>query len=263
MTFSSIRLGYDETVAVLTLARPERLNALSPAMFDEINAALDAIEDNATLRCLVLTGEGRAFCSGQDLTAELPRDTNGTPDLGSWLDQYYNPLVRRFTAFPLPILAAVNGPAVGAGANLALACDVIIATHSAYFQQGFVRIGLMPDAGGTWFLPRMVGAKRALALTLTGEQVSAGDAMAIGMIHKSIEDQHFGHEVALLARQLADGPTAAFRAIKQALLASGANDLSAQLDLERDLQARLGRTVDFIEGVEAFQQKRPARFQGR
>jgi 2-(1,2-epoxy-1,2-dihydrophenyl)acetyl-CoA isomerase len=184
-------------------------------------------------------------------------------DTGASLDRDYNPLVRRLAGFHIPTIAAVNGPAVGAGANLALACDILLFARSAYLQEAFARIALVPDAGGTWFLPRIVGWKRALAMSLTAEQVPAEECQRIGIAHKVFDDASFAAEVAKFAALVAMGPTFAYKRIKQALLASYSNDLNAQLDLERDLQREAGRSQDFREGVKSFLEKRPPRFEGK
>jgi 2-(1,2-epoxy-1,2-dihydrophenyl)acetyl-CoA isomerase len=262
MEFTTIKLSIDGAVATLMLSRPERLNALNETVHAEIREALTQVEANAALRCLVITGDGRAFCSGQDLTARVMNE-NTQVDTGASLDRDYNPLVRRLVAFPIPTIAAVNGPAVGAGANLALGCDILLMARSAYIQEAFARIGLVPDAGGTWLLPRIVGLKRALAMCLTAEQVPAEECQRIGIAYKVFDDATFGADVAKAAALLAMGPTLAYRLMKQALNASFTNDLNAQLDLERDLQREAGRSQDFREGVKSFLEKRMPRYQGK
>jgi 2-(1,2-epoxy-1,2-dihydrophenyl)acetyl-CoA isomerase len=262
MNFKTIRFSVAGAVATLTLARPERLNAINAEVHADIRAALDQVESNPSVRCLVVTGDGRAFCSGQDLTERVV--SGDTPiDTGASLDRDYNPLVRRLAGFHIPTIAAVNGPAVGAGANLALACDILLFARSAYLQEAFARIALVPDAGGTWFLPRIVGWKRALAMSLTAEQVPAEECQRIGIAHKVFDDASFAAEVAKFAALVAMGPTFAYKRIKQALLASYSNDLNAQLDLERDLQRDACRSQDFREGVKSFLEKRPPRFEGK
>jgi len=262
MEFKTIKLSIDGAVATLALNRPERLNALNVAVHAEIREALTQVESNAAIRCLVITGEGRAFCSGQDLTDRVMTE-NTQIDTGASLDRDYNPLVRRLVAFPIPTIAAVNGPAVGAGANLALGCDILLMARSAYLQEAFARIGLVPDAGGTWLLPRIVGLKRALAMCLTAEQVPADECQRIGIAYKVFDDATFRADVAKAAALLAMGPTLAYRLMKQALNASFTNDLNAQLDLERDLQREAGRSQDFREGVKSFLEKRMPRYQGK
>jgi 2-(1,2-epoxy-1,2-dihydrophenyl)acetyl-CoA isomerase len=262
MQYESIRLSVADAVATLTLARPERLNALNAAVHAEIRDALDRVEQDPAARCLVITGAGRGFCSGQDLTERVITDDKPV-DVRASLDRDYNPLVRRLVGFPVPTIAAVNGPAVGAGANLALACDILLFARSAYLQEAFARIGLVPDAGGTWILPRLVGLKRALAICLTAEPVSADDCHRIGIAWKVFDDATFPEEVADFAARLAAGPTLAYRLMKRALYASADNDLSAQLDLERDAQREASVSHDFREGVRAFHEKRAPRFQGK
>lgn len=262
MEFKTIRYSVNGAVATLALNRPERLNALNTDVHAEIRDALSAVENNAAIRCLVITGEGRAFCSGQDLTARVMNE-NTQIDTGASLDRDYNPLVRRLVNFHIPTIAAVNGPAVGAGANLALACDILLFARSAYLQEAFARIALVPDAGGTWLLPRTVGLKRAIAMCLTAEQVSAEECQRIGIAYKVFDDATFAADVAKAAALLAMGPTLAYRLMKQALNASFSNDLNAQLDLERDLQRQAGLSQDFREGVKSFLEKRFPRFDGK
>ena len=262
MDFKTIKSTVSGAVATIALARPERLNALNAGVHAEIRNALDQVEANDAIRCLVITGEGRAFCSGQDLTERVSTDEKPI-DTGASLDRDYNPLVRRLVGFKLPTIAAVNGPAVGAGANLALACDILLFARSAYLQEAFTRIGLVPDAGGTWFLPRLVGLKRALAMSLTAERIPADECEKIGIAWKVFDDAVFVEEVGKFAAALAAGPTLAYRLTKQALNASFGNDLATQLDIERDSQRQAGQSADFREGVLAFLQKRPARFEGK
>lgn len=250
-------------VARLTLTRPDRLNAMNARMHRDIAEAFEAVEASNDVRVLVIRGEGRAFCAGQDLAERKLEPGAPRPDLGASVEQVYNPLIRRLDALTVPTVAAVNGVAAGAGANLALACDFVIATQAARFIQSFVAIGLAPDCGGTWRLPRLVGQARAAGLAMLGEPLAAKDAEAWGLIWRCVADDRFDDEVETLVTKLARAPTLALAGIKRALRSAGRNDLTAQLDLERDLQAGLGRSDDYSEGVNAFKAKRPPEFRGR
>ncbi len=263
MSASTLKLSKAGRVATIALARPEKLNALNAAMHAELREALDAIEADDAVRVVVLTGEGRAFSSGQDLTEDLPRDDVGRIDLGPPLARDYNPLIRRLVNYPKVTVAALNGPAVGASMNVALACDIVVAARSAYLQEAFAKIALVPDAGGTWILPRLVGPRRALALMLTAEPVSAEEAHRMGIVYKVFEDASFASDLAALVAHLADGPALAQRLTKRAVAASLGNDLETQLDLEARLQSEAGFSRDFTEGIAAFREKRPPRFEGR
>ncbi len=232
-----LREGY----RVVTLNRPQRLNAFNEAMHVALAAALAEAEADGSCRALLLTGAGRGFSAGQDLTDRLA--AGETPALGG------DPLVRKLRALPFPVVAAVNGVAAGAGANVALACDIVLAARSASFVQAFARIGLVPDSGGTWFLPRLVGAARARALALLAEPVAAEQAERWGLIWKVCDDAALIGEAERLCEHFARGPTVGLALTKRALDAAETNDLAAQLDLERDLQREAGRTPDFAEGV--------------
>ena len=253
------RAGY----RVITLNRPQRLNAFNEMMHVALQHALDAAEADTTCRALLLTGAGRAFCAGQDLSDRLANASSAPPDLGRTLGEFYNPLVRRLRALPMPIVCAVNGAAAGAGANLAFACDIVVAARSASFLQAFARIGLAPDCGGTWFLPRLVGEARARGLALLAEPISAEKAEQWGLIWQMVDDSALMEHAVALVEKLAAGPNGAYAAIKQALNASTDNDLSTQLDLERDIQRQLGRSSDYGEGVKAFMEKRRPQFGDR
>jgi 2-(1,2-epoxy-1,2-dihydrophenyl)acetyl-CoA isomerase len=247
---------------LLTLNRPDRLNAFDAAMHRALAAALAKAEADAGCRALLLTGAGRGFCAGQDLTERLAAPGEAV-DLGSALENFYNPLVRKLRTLPFPVIAAVNGVAAGAGANLALACDLVLAARSATFVQAFARIGLIPDCGGTWFLPRLVGAARARALALLAEPLSADKAEAWGLIFRVLDDPMLMPEAEKLCAQFAKAPTVGLALTKRALEAAEVNDLATQLDLERDLQREAGTTPDFAEGVRAFMEKRAPTFTGR
>ena len=241
---------------IITLNRPDRLNAFNEAMHRALAIALDDAAQDQGCRALLLTGAGRGFCAGQDLA-----DLSG--DLGAVIENFYNPLVRRLRALNKPVVCAVNGTAAGAGANIALACDIVLAARSAKFIQSFARIGLVPDSGGTYFLPRLIGDARARALALLAEPISAGTAESWGMIWRAIDDDQLKAEAESLTAHLATQPTQGLALIKQALNNSATSSLDAQLDLERDLQRRAGATPDYREGVEAFIAKRPAQFTGK
>ncbi len=245
----------------LTLNRPDRLNAFNENVHRELAAALDRIAANEACRAVLLTGAGRGFCAGQDLAER--NVTDGAPDLGHTIESFYNPLIRRIRGLPKPVICAVNGVAAGAGANLALACDIVLAARSATFIQAFAKIGLIPDSGGTFFLPRLVGDARARALAMLAEPVTAAQAESWGMIWKVVDDEALLAEARGLTERLASQPAEGLALIKQALNASAGNTLDAQLDFERDLQRRAGRTPDYAEGVRAFMEKRVPRFTGR
>lgn len=258
MIYETIRLEIDNGLAVLTLNRPDKMNALNTQMRAEIAEAVKRAGGEA--RVLVMTGEGRAFCSGQDLT---DRRNAAEVDLERTLRDEYEPMLRAIVECPIPVIAAVNGPAAGAGANVALAADVVIATHSAYFLQAFSRIGLIPDAGGTYTLPRTMGLAKAMGAALFAEKISAEQADAWGMIWEAVPDGEFEAVWNARARQLADGPTLSYRGIKQTMNASLGNTFDEQIALEAKTQGECGRSRDFTEGVMAFLEKRAPKFEGR
>ncbi len=263
MGYQTILFELDEGVARLTLNRPDKLNSFNTTMHAEVRDALAQLGPGSGARVLVLSGAGRGFCAGQDLSDRAVAPGSGPPDLGESIEKNYKPLVLGLRALPLPVIAAVNGVAAGAGANIALACDLVIAAKSASFVQAFARIGLIPDSGGTWFLPRLVGNARALGLALLADKLSAEQAAQWGLIWRCVEDTEFKATVDALATQLAAAPTLALARAKQAIYAGWGNSLSEQLDVERDRQAELGRSADYSEGVAAFVQKRPPKFSGR
>jgi len=244
----------DGPLRVITLNRPAVMNALNGPMRRALTAAIAA----PGARCIVLTGAGRAFCAGQDLT-----EAGAVDDIGGTLAREYEPLLAAITEAPVPVVAAVNGVAAGAGANLALACDVVIAAESASFVQAFARIGLVPDAGGTWLLPRLVGQARALGAMLTGDAIPARQAADWGMIWEAVPDDAFAAHWQVRAAALAQGPTAAYAQMKALVRLSATNDLPAQLAAEARAQATCGATADFAEGIAAFAARRPPRFNGR
>lgn len=261
MEFETILLEIKEGVARLTLNRPDRLNSFIVQMHDEVSRALESIS-KSDARVLVLTGAGRGFCAGQDLADRAVAPTGEGVDLGESLERRYNPLVRRLASLEMPVICAVNGVAAGAGANIALACDIVIAARSAKFIQSFANIGLIPDSGGTWTLPRLAGQARAMGLALTGEPLSAERAEAWGVIWKCVDDEKLSEETNALAAKFAAAPTKGLATTKQLIRESSARDFNAQLDVERDAQRMLGRTHDYKEGVAAFMEKRSPTFKG-
>jgi len=260
--FETIQLQIAQGVATVTLNRPDRLNSLTRVMLSELNNALAMVRMDASVRCLLLTGAGRAFCTGQDLDDESVDPALGPVDLGAVIENSYRPIVLGVRDLPIPVVAAVNGVAAGAGANIALACDVVIAGLSASFIQPFCRLGLLPGAGGTWTLPRLVGPARAMGMALFGEPLEAADAQAWGLIWECVPDEQLGARARELALRLAEGPTLGFARTKQAILASAAQTLEASLDLEGAFLRELGGSLDYREGVAAFRARRPARFIG-
>ncbi|MDM9560026.1 2-(1,2-epoxy-1,2-dihydrophenyl)acetyl-CoA isomerase PaaG [Bordetella petrii] len=261
--YQQIRFTLEDGVGLITLNRPERLNSFTQVMHAELARALDQLEACAQLRGVVITGAGRGFCAGQNLGERKPLPAGQRRDLSEGLRNHYRPLILRLRALPVPVVCVVNGVAAGAGASLALACDVVFAVESARFIQAFGKIGLLPDAGGTWFLPRLVGSARAMGAALFGEAVPAREAEAWGLIWRCIPDAALDDTLAQVARTLANGPTRAYGAAKRALQASSGHTLEQQFDLECELQRELGYTDDYLEGMRAFAEKRPPAFQGR
>lgn len=262
MDFESIRFEIAAGVATLTLNRPDQLNSFTVAMHGEVRAALDAVLADRSVRCLVLTGAGRGFCAGQDLNDRAVAP-GAAVDLGHSIETYYKPLVLNLRSLPLPVIGAINGVAAGAGANIALACDIVIAARSASFVQSFAKLGLVPDAGGTWILPRTVGTARAMGLALLGEKLMADQAAQWGLIWKCVDDDLLMPTVMTMAAQLAAGPTRGYARTKQAIYGAGLLDLEQALDRERDMQRELGQSEDYREGVAAFMDKRTPQFTGR
>ena len=261
MAYNTILLAKDNGLATITLNAPDKLNAVSRKMIAEIKTCWEELAADASVRAVLLTGAGRGFCAGADL-ADPDREASATADSGAALDKYFNPTIRAMRALPKPIVSAVNGVAAGVGMSFALASDIAIAGKSASFLQAFARIGLLPDGGSTWFLPRLVGEQRARALAMLAPQISAQEAKDWGLIWDVVEDAELMKTATDLARRLADGPTMALSRIKEALGRASGNTLSQQLDVERDFQRELGRSGDFKEGVAAFLAKRKPAFKG-
>jgi 2-(1,2-epoxy-1,2-dihydrophenyl)acetyl-CoA isomerase len=262
MTEQSVLRGVSDGVLTLTMNRPEVLNSCNRPMVAALRDGFAAAAADDGVRAVLLTGAGRAFCAGQDLAEVVPPDGGPAPDIGDVVGGY-NALILAMRNLEKPVVCAVNGVAAGAGANIALACDLVVAAETASFIQAFAKIGLIPDNGGTFFLPRLVGMARATSLTMLGDRVTATQAEQMGMIYRSVPAATLMDTATELARHLATQPTRGLGLIKRALNASLSNDLAAQLDVEEELQREAGQTADYLEGVRAFQQKRAARFVGR
>jgi 2-(1,2-epoxy-1,2-dihydrophenyl)acetyl-CoA isomerase len=262
MSYETILFSIDENIARLTLNRPDKLNSFTTVMHGEVQDALGRVRSGGA-RVLLLTGAGRGFCAGQDLGDRAVAPGSQPVDLGDSIEKYYKPLVLSLQALPMPVIAAVNGVAAGAGANIALACDLVVAARSASFVQSFAKLGLVPDSGGTWILPRLVGNARALGMTLLGQKIGAEQAAAWGLIWQCVEDSELTSTVEALARQFATAPTRGVAATKAAIYGSWRRTLVEQLDVERDAQRDLGRSSDYAEGVAAFAAKRAPNFTGR
>ena len=262
MTHNTIDFQVAKGVAVLTLDRPDALNSFTAEMHGEVREVLTGAAEDAVVRAVLITGNGRGFCAGQDLNDRSVAADGSPPDLGESVDKNYNPLIRLITGMPKPVICAVNGVAAGAGANIALACDIVIAARSASFIESFSKLGLIPDSGGTWILPRLVGMARARGLAMLGPKVMAEQAEAWGMIWQVVDDADLMATAMELAEHLATQPTRGFAFTKQALAASAANTLDQQLELEKDLMREAGQTADYREGVAAFLEKRAPRYRG-
>lgn len=262
MDYENLLFKLEDKAARITLNRPDKLNSFTAAMHEELAHALGRVQDEDA-RVLVLTGSGRGFCAGQDLSERQVAAGSAPVDLGETVGRYYAPLVRRLRALPMPVVVGVNGVAAGAGANLALAGDIVIAKQSASFIQPFCRLGLVPDTGGTYILPRLVGRARAMGLAMLGDKLSAQQAEAWGLIWQCVADQEFEARLNELARHFASAPTKGLAYTKQALNQSLANTLDEQLDLERDMMRELGASADYAEGVAAFLAKRQPVFKGK
>jgi 2-(1,2-epoxy-1,2-dihydrophenyl)acetyl-CoA isomerase len=262
MSYDTILFSVDGGIARLTFNRPDKLNSFNTRMHSEVQDALARLP-GGDARVLVLSGAGRGFCAGQDLGDRAVAPGTQGVDLGESIEKYYKPLVLALQALPMPVIAAVNGVAAGAGANIALACDLVIAARSATFIQAFSKLGLLPDSGGTWILPRLVGNARALGLALLGTKLAAEQAAAWGMIWQCVDDVDLGPVVDTMAQQFATAPTRGLAWTKMAIRGSWQYSLTEQLDIERDAQRELGRSADYAEGVAAFVAKRAPRFTGR
>ncbi|MCB1694614.1 MAG: 2-(1,2-epoxy-1,2-dihydrophenyl)acetyl-CoA isomerase [Halioglobus sp.] len=262
MSYNNIEFAIGKGVAVLKLNRPDALNSFTAEMHGEVREVLTQAATDKTVRALLLTGNGRGFCAGQDLNDRAVAPGEAAPDLGDSVEKYYNPLIRLLTTMEKPVICAVNGVAAGAGANIALACDIVIAARSASFIESFAKLGLIPDSGGTWHLPRLVGMARAKGLAMLGPRVSAEQALAWGMIWQVVEDEQLMSTALELAEQMATQPTRGFAFTKRAFAAAAANTLDAQLELEKELMRAAGKTHDYKEGVAAFLAKRAPVYKG-
>jgi len=262
MTYESIQFTIDKGIAVLTLDRPDRLNSFTQAMHREVRDALDRVQTDKSVRVLLLTGAGRGFCAGQDLNDRAVEPGAPGVDLGESVEKYYAPLVMTLRTLPLPVICAVNGVAAGAGANLALACDIVLAAKSASFIEAFSKLGLIPDTGGTWALPRLVGPARAMGLAMLGERLPAEKAEQWGLIWRCVPDDALMMEAMAMAEHFAAAPTKGLAYTKKALLASSTNTLEQQLALEASMMRELGYSHDYREGVAAFIEKRQPQFKG-
>ncbi|WP_461538421.1 2-(1,2-epoxy-1,2-dihydrophenyl)acetyl-CoA isomerase PaaG [Spongorhabdus nitratireducens] len=262
MAFETITYEVTKGVALLTLNRPETLNSFTAQMHEEVREAMKDVRTNTDVRCLVITGAGRGFCAGQDLNDRSVKASDEAPDLGESVEKNYNPLIRSIMTLDKPVIAAVNGVAAGAGASIALACDIVLAARSASFVQAFCKIGLVPDSGGTWNLPRALGLPRAKALALLGDKLPAEQAESWGMIWRCVDNEQLMPETIAMAEHLATQPTKGLAMIKKLLNESFSNPLHQQLELEKEAMRMLGQSHDYREGVAAFMEKRKPAFKG-
>ncbi|MFQ5583999.1 MAG: enoyl-CoA hydratase-related protein [Calditrichia bacterium] len=263
MSYHNIKFQIEKNVAVIALNRPDVLNSFNREMAGEVQNALAQAGNDQQVRAILLTGEGRAFCAGQDLEEAIPPDGSPPPEISDLVRQNYNPIIRLIRSIEKPVICAVNGAAAGAGANIALACDFVIASEKASFIQAFCKIGLIPDSGGTYFLPRLVGIPRATALMMLGDKIGAREALEMGMIYEVYTPESLMNEALKFAEYLATQPTRALGLIKKALNRSLANDLDSQLEVEANLQSEAGATEDSREGIQAFLEKRKPVFTGK
>lgn len=262
MAFNTIEFKVEAGVATLTLNRPDTLNSFNTEMHEEVRTAMKQVQEDPSIRCLLLTANGRGFCAGQDLGDRAVSTEGGVPDLGESVEKNYNPLIKSIMGLPKPVVCAVNGVAAGAGASIALACDIVLAARSANFIQVFCKIGLVPDSGGTWNLPRAVGLPRAKGLALLGDKLPAEQAESWGLIWRCVDDGELQLEARKLAMHLATQPTRGLGMIKKLLCESSGNTLPEQLELEKNAMRELGQSHDYREGVAAFMERRPAEFKG-
>ena len=262
MAFNTIEFRVEAGVATLTLNRPDTLNSFNTEMHEEVRTAMRQVQEDPSIRCLLLTANGRGFCAGQDLGDRAVSTDGGVPDLGESVEKNYNPLIKSIMGLPKPVVCAVNGVAAGAGASIALACDIVLAARSANFIQVFCKIGLVPDSGGTWNLPRAVGLPRAKGLAMLGDKLPAEQAEAWGLIWRCVDDEKLQIEAGKLASHFATQPTRGLGMIKKLLRESFDNTLSEQLELEKNAMQELGQSHDYQEGVAAFMERRTANFKG-
>ena len=262
MQFKCIKYQVKESIALIKLNRPDVMNSVNLQMAKEIQSALESAANERTVRAVMMTGEGRAFCAGQDLSEATPQKDKPMPDIGTFVRERYNPIVRLIRNTMKPVLCAVNGIAAGAGANIALACDIVVASDKAYFLQAFSKIGLIPDSAGTFILPRLVGFQRAISMAMLADKGSASEALEMGLIYKVFPESEFETESMKLAEKLASMPTKGLALIKKAFNKSFENNFEDQLELEAELQTEASNTYDFKEGVNAFLEKREPKFKG-